>query len=113
MSTTPLENEFAGAAGAIIGGPLGSGPVVVRAFAARGARILVGELAHHTLSDAERAACAPSVATAAIDVADPASIARFYEQCEQQQPQRSVLQALLETVMPSASEAHQPRPEAI
>ena len=49
MSSPPIENEFAGAAVAIIGGHLGSGPAVVRAFAARGAHILVGELAHHTL----------------------------------------------------------------
>lgn len=83
MSSPPIKNEFAGAAVAIIGGHLGSGPAVVRAFAARGAHILVGELAHHTLSDAERAACAPAIATAPVDVADTASIARFYDQCEQ------------------------------
>jgi NAD(P)-dependent dehydrogenase (short-subunit alcohol dehydrogenase family) len=77
-------NEFSGAAVAIIGGHLGSGPAVVRAFAERGARILVGELAHHKLSEAERAACAPDIATASVDVADTASIARFYDQCEQQ-----------------------------
>ncbi len=87
MSRPTNESEFAGTAVAVIGGHLGTGPAVVRAFAERGARVLIGELAHHSLSEAERAACATPagsspVSTFPVDVADVQSIGCFLDQCE-------------------------------
>lgn len=76
-------NEFKDVPVALIGGHLGVGPAVVRAFAEAGSRVIIGEIAHGAVGAAERAACAlPGVATAPVDLASVASIKRFYDECE-------------------------------
>ena len=63
------QNEFAGVPVVVAGGHLGVGPAVVRAFAAQGAKVVVGELAHQPPTEAQRQACAlPGVKVLPLDL---------------------------------------------
>jgi NAD(P)-dependent dehydrogenase (short-subunit alcohol dehydrogenase family) len=76
-------NEFASAAVVLIGGHLGVGPAVVRAFHEGGARVALGVVTGQALTDAQRSACdLPGVAQFAIDPSDPQSVSGFFDQCE-------------------------------
>ena len=77
------QNEFAGVPVVVAGGHLGVGPAVVRAFAAQGAKVVVGELAHQPPSEAQRQACAlPGVQVLPLDLSGAAPIASFFDACE-------------------------------
>ena len=58
MIQTNTAAEFTAKPVVIIGGHLGTGPAVVKAFAAQQARIVIGVVAGQPLSEASRAACA-------------------------------------------------------
>lgn len=85
--TSPLDalcgpDEFAGAAVVLVGGALGSGPELLRAFAASGARVVIG------VTPAEDAAHAASVAGAhpgvvclPVDTDDEIEVERFFDDC--------------------------------
>ncbi len=84
MIQTNTAAEFAARPVVIIGGHLGTGPAVVKAFAAQQARIVIGVVAGQPLSEASRAACAlPGVIELDIDPVDPASVSHFFDACEQ------------------------------
>jgi NAD(P)-dependent dehydrogenase (short-subunit alcohol dehydrogenase family) len=84
MNETILsDSEFRDAAVVLIGGHLGVGPALVRAFAERGARIAIGVLAHQAPDAAQRQACdLPGVATIDLDPAEPGAVGAFYDRCE-------------------------------
>ncbi|VCU69430.1 3-oxoacyl-[acyl-carrier-protein] reductase FabG [Pigmentiphaga humi] len=77
--------EFAGAAVVLVGGALGSGPELLRAFAACGAKVVVGvtpaEDAAHAAAvarDVPGASCIP------VDIDDETEVERFFDACTEQ-----------------------------
>lgn len=79
------QDEFAGVSVAVVGGHLGVGPAVVRAFAERGARLVVGELTEHPPNDAQRQACSlPSVSNLQLHLQGSDSANAFLDACEAQ-----------------------------
>ncbi len=84
-SSSSAANEFQGKPVVIVGGHLGVGPAVVRAFAGRGAQIVVGELAGYPPNQEQRAACAlPSVSVLPLDPSGSAAAATFLDACSRQ-----------------------------
>jgi NAD(P)-dependent dehydrogenase (short-subunit alcohol dehydrogenase family) len=82
-TSSSLHDEFAGVPVALLGGHLGVGPAIVRAFADRGARVVIGEIAHAPSTAAQRDACAGAGAKVLpVDLADAASIETFLDACE-------------------------------
>lgn len=75
------KDEFAGLPVLVVGGHLGSGPAIVRAFAERGARVAVGVLSGTV------AAPVPALEGAAallpLDLAQAGAIPAFFDSCEQ------------------------------
>ncbi len=69
--------EFKGTAVVVVGGHLGVGPEVVRAFVDQGAKVAVGMLAG-AKADLPDASCLP------LDLADRQSISDFLDACEQE-----------------------------
>jgi NAD(P)-dependent dehydrogenase (short-subunit alcohol dehydrogenase family) len=65
----------------VIGGHLGTGPAVVRAFVEQGAKVAVGVLAGHEPSQPAAIAGARNIAA---DLRDGAGVAAFFDACEQQ-----------------------------
>jgi 3-oxoacyl-[acyl-carrier protein] reductase len=84
-STFPERDEFSGASIAIVGGHLGVGPAVVQAFASRGAKLVVGEIAGHAPTEAQRAACAlASVTVLPVELSGGDAASAFLDACESQ-----------------------------
>ncbi len=73
---TDKNDEFIGASVAIVGGRLGTGPAVVRAFVARGARVTVADIAS---SPAPGADAVEGAGYLPIDFGDSRSIAAFLD----------------------------------
>lgn len=69
-------SEFKDSAVAIVGGHLGVGPAVVKAFVAQGARVAVGVLGDTSQPAFDGAVNLP------IDFADRGSVSRFFDECE-------------------------------
>lgn len=70
--------EFEGTSVVVVGAHAGTGPAVVRAFVARGARVAVGVVA----GQATRAAPLPDTLEFEVDTGDTGSIKAFFDQCE-------------------------------
>lgn len=82
-TASSVPDEFDGLPVALVGGHLGVGPAIVRAFTDRGARVVIGEIAHAPSTAPQREACAATGARVVpVDLADAASIEAFLDACE-------------------------------
>ncbi|MBH1965010.1 MAG: SDR family oxidoreductase [Comamonadaceae bacterium] len=70
-------NEFAGRVVAVVGGNVGVGPAVVKAFQERGARVLVGSLPASASSEVTA-----ETNSIPVDLADPLAASQFLDECE-------------------------------
>jgi len=70
-------SEFRNAAVAVVGGHLGVGPAVVRAFVDAGAKVMVGALGGATVE-------MPGASSHAVALTDPVSVRGFLDACESQ-----------------------------
>ncbi|MET4575692.1 SDR family NAD(P)-dependent oxidoreductase [Ottowia thiooxydans] len=70
-------NEFAERVVAVVGGNVGVGPAVVKAFKECGAKVLVGSL--HASASAELGADTDCIS---VDLADPLAASQFLDECE-------------------------------
>lgn len=73
--------EFAGSAVVLVGGALGSGPELLRAFAARGAKVVVGVTPAEDAAHAAAVARAYGVACVPVDTDDETEVERFFDAC--------------------------------
>jgi len=86
--------EFAGSAVVLVGGALGSGPELLRAFAARGAKVAIGVTSAEDAAHAASVARAYGVACLPVDTDDEAEVERFFDACMERLgglPRRSAL----------------------
>lgn len=74
--------EFAGAAVIIVGGHLGTGPAVVAAFVAQGAKVAVGVLAHGSSEHLAGKEPLPGSHNVEADLSSGTAIAAFLDACE-------------------------------
>jgi 3-oxoacyl-[acyl-carrier protein] reductase len=83
VTSQSAQNEFSGAAVVVVGGHLGIGPAVVRAFVERGANVVVGVLAQRNAQGAAEALPEmPGTTNIALDLGDGRSIQNFFAACE-------------------------------
>ncbi|AZG10442.1 SDR family oxidoreductase [Pigmentiphaga sp. H8] len=73
--------EFAGSAVVLVGGALGSGPELLRAFAARGAKVVVGVTSAEDAAHAASVAGACGAACLPVETDDEAEVERFFDAC--------------------------------
>lgn len=76
-------SEFAGVPVVVVGGHLGSGPAIVRGFAAAGARVAVGVLAGTIAAPVPAIDGAPGLTMVPLDPAGAGAIPAFFDACEQ------------------------------
>jgi 3-oxoacyl-[acyl-carrier protein] reductase len=83
LTNLAVPDEFDGVAVAVIGGCMGSGPAVVRAFAARGAKVAIGVTTSEAVpSPGTRNDDLPGVGKYSIDTSDENAIRVFFDRCE-------------------------------
>lgn len=75
-------NEFAGAAVIIVGGHLGTGPAVVSAFVAQGAKVAVGVLTHGSSAHLAGKEPLPGSYNVEADLSSGTAITAFLDACE-------------------------------
>jgi NAD(P)-dependent dehydrogenase (short-subunit alcohol dehydrogenase family) len=78
VSNPSTNSEFSGAAVVVVGGHLGTGPAVVRAFVERGAKVVVG-----LLGAAQPAPGFDGVTSIPVDLSDRQSILSFWDACDE------------------------------